>query len=74
MKIYYGDGAVYDNWDSSPDVGVQCVIVDVGLGFKEIIMGEDIYADPSGQSSRTKLGVWMPEAEYMALIEKALRS
>lgn len=74
MKIYYGDGSVYENWDTAPDVGVQCILVDVGQGYRNIIMGEDVYTDPTGQSDKIKLGVEMPYDEFMALIDRALRS
>lgn len=74
MLIYYGDGSTWNSWDESPDVGVQCILVDVGQGYRNIIMGEDVYTDPTGQSAKIKLGVEMPYDEFMALIDRALKS
>lgn len=74
MRIWYGDGSIYYDWDTAPDFGVQLIIVDEAPGYKTIIMGQDIYHDPTGKSTKVKAGAWMPEQDYMILVDKAMAS
>jgi hypothetical protein len=73
MLIYYADGSVWDSWDDSPDEGVQLILIDSDdAGYRNVVMGQDEYTDPTRQSSKIKTGSLMDDKEFRQLVDRAI--
>jgi hypothetical protein len=69
IHIYYGDGTVAEDWESSPDENVQVVVWLHEGGGVTWSWGVDTYTFPG--SDRVKHGKAIPDADFFAIWESA---